>query len=67
MLYGNKSAHITGNIEEICVTITYYDSQKNQYKAESTEIIVIDNRSLKEVIDIEIPINIIWKKELLEL
>lgn len=68
LLYGNMAADITGKIEELDVTITYFDSQYNEYPKENTKIMILDNRSPENMIDtISIPINIVWKKELLEL
>jgi hypothetical protein len=68
LLDGQIAAYLKGRIDELVVKIDYYDSLGNVYPPLEAKIKVIDNRTKKDKSgDLEAPINIIWKKDLLNL
>ncbi len=67
LVEGRIVATIKQIIDELTVRISYYDSFENDYPPLEAKIKVIDKRDVKKLKEFEAPINIIWKKDVLEL
>ena len=66
LLWGNMAANLSGKIEELNIEISYIDSIYNKYGPLNIDIKVLDSRT-STTEKIEIPININWRREVLEL
>jgi len=66
LLWGNMAANLSGKIEELNIEISYQDSMNNKYGPLNMDIKVLDSRTTTTD-EIEIPININWRKDVLEL
>jgi len=68
LLYGRMAADLTKRIDELTIRINYHDSIQNEYPPIEAKIRVMDQRTFKKQPErFEAPINIIWKKDLLDL
>lgn len=68
LLYGQTAADMKNKIDELDITMNYYDSMLNDYPPLEAKIKVLDMRTLKDTPYVfKAPINIRWKKDVLEL
>ncbi len=64
---GKVVATIKDKVDELTIRITYFDSFENIYPPLTAKIKVFDKRNQEKIRDFDVPINIKWKKEILNL
>jgi len=64
---GKVVATMKERIDELNVRVSYYDSFENEYPPLEAKIRVLDRRSFDKPRDFEAPINIVWKKDVMNL
>jgi len=67
LIDGKVVATIRDRVDELTILIKYTDSFENKYEPLVAKITVIDKRSTENVCELDVPINLSWKKDVLKL